>query len=105
VPEEPSLPDVIAERGELLSRLRAVVEAKESENAVLRQEHWPRGSFGAGDTSAKPLKSESSGFLKARGLCQDVEFSELHGLRPSVFLLSRMTRQPSPARPMAQRSL
>jgi hypothetical protein len=38
VPEEPGLPDVIAEQGELLSRLRAVVEAKDAENAVLRQE-------------------------------------------------------------------
>ena len=38
MPEEPGLPDVIAEQGELLSRLRAVVEAKDAENAVLRQE-------------------------------------------------------------------
>ena len=38
MPEEPGLPDVIAGQGELLSRLRAVVEAKDAENAVLRQE-------------------------------------------------------------------
>lgn len=38
VPEEPGLPDVIAEQGGLLFRLRAVVEAKDAENAVLRQE-------------------------------------------------------------------
>ena len=38
MPEEPGLPDVIAEQGGLLSRLRAVVEAKDAENAVLRQE-------------------------------------------------------------------
>jgi transposase IS66 family protein len=37
VPEEPG-PDVIAEQRELLSRLRAVVEAKDAENAVLRRE-------------------------------------------------------------------
>jgi transposase len=38
VPEEPGLADVIAEQRELLSRLRAVVEAKDAENAVLRAE-------------------------------------------------------------------
>jgi transposase len=38
VPEEPGLGDVIAEQRELLSRLRAVVEAKDAENAVLRAE-------------------------------------------------------------------
>ena len=38
VPEEPGLADVIAEQGELLSRLRAVVEAKDAENQVLRAE-------------------------------------------------------------------
>jgi len=38
VPEEPGLPDVIAQQRELLSRLRAVVEARDAENAVLRQE-------------------------------------------------------------------
>ena len=38
MPEEPGLPDVIAQQRELLSRLRAVVEAKDAENAVLRQE-------------------------------------------------------------------
>jgi hypothetical protein len=38
VPEEPGLPDVIAQQRELLSRLRAVVEAKDAETAVLRQE-------------------------------------------------------------------
>lgn len=37
VPEEPCPPGEIAGR-ELLSRLRAVVEAKEAENAVLRAE-------------------------------------------------------------------
>ena len=37
VPEEPG-PDVIAGQRELLSRLRAVVEAKDAENAVLRRE-------------------------------------------------------------------
>jgi hypothetical protein len=37
VPEEPG-PDVIAGQGELLSRLRAVVEAKDAENAVLQRE-------------------------------------------------------------------
>jgi len=31
VPEEPGLADVIAEQGELLARLRAVVEAKDAE--------------------------------------------------------------------------
>ncbi len=36
VPEEPGLADVLAEQGELLSRLRAVVEAKDAENQVLR---------------------------------------------------------------------
>jgi hypothetical protein len=36
VPEEPGLADVIAEQGELLARLRAVVEAKDAENQVLR---------------------------------------------------------------------
>jgi hypothetical protein len=38
VPEETGLADVIAEQQELLSRLRAVVEAKDAENAVLRRE-------------------------------------------------------------------
>ncbi len=38
VPEEPGLADVIAGQRELLSRLRAVVEAKDAENAVLRAE-------------------------------------------------------------------
>jgi transposase len=38
VPEEPVLAEVIAEQRELLSRLRAVVEAKDTENAALRQE-------------------------------------------------------------------
>lgn len=38
MPEEPGLADVIAEQQELLSRLRAVVEAKDAENAVLRRE-------------------------------------------------------------------
>jgi hypothetical protein len=37
VPEEPG-PDVIAEQRELLSRLRAVVEAKDAENVALRAE-------------------------------------------------------------------
>jgi transposase len=36
VPEEPGPADVIAEQRELLSRLRAVVEAKDADNAVLR---------------------------------------------------------------------
>ena len=35
--EGPGLPDVIAQQRELLSRLRAVVAAKDAENAVLRQ--------------------------------------------------------------------
>ena len=38
VPEEPGLADVIAEQRELPSRLRAVVEAKDAENAMLRRE-------------------------------------------------------------------
>ncbi len=38
VPEEPGLADVIAGQRELLSRLRAVVEAKDAENAALRAE-------------------------------------------------------------------
>jgi transposase len=38
VPEEPGLADVVAEQRELLVRLRAVVEAKDAEVAVLRQE-------------------------------------------------------------------
>ena len=38
VPEEPGLAEVVAEQRELLSRLRAVVEAKDAEVAVLRQE-------------------------------------------------------------------
>jgi hypothetical protein len=38
VPEKPGASDQIAGRGELLSRLRAVVEAKDAENAVLRAE-------------------------------------------------------------------
>jgi transposase len=38
VPEEPGLADVIAEQRELLSRLGAVVEAKDAENQVLRAE-------------------------------------------------------------------
>jgi hypothetical protein len=36
LPEESGPADVIAEQRELLSRLRAVVEAKDAENAVLR---------------------------------------------------------------------
>ena len=36
MPEEPGSADVIAEQRELLSRLRAVAEAKDAENAVLR---------------------------------------------------------------------
>ena len=36
--EEPGLAGVVAEQRELLSRLRAVVEAKDAENAVLRRE-------------------------------------------------------------------
>ena len=38
MPEEPGLADVIGEQRELLSRLRAVVEAKDAENQVLRAE-------------------------------------------------------------------
>ena len=38
MPEEPGLADAIAEQRELLARLRAVVEAKDAENAVLRRE-------------------------------------------------------------------
>ncbi len=38
MPEEPGLADVIAEQRELLSRLRAVVEATDAENQVLRAE-------------------------------------------------------------------
>ena len=38
MPEEAGLADVIAEQRELLSRLRAVVEAKDAENQVLRAE-------------------------------------------------------------------
>jgi hypothetical protein len=38
VPEEPGPSDEIAAQHELLSRLRAVVEAKNAENAVLRRE-------------------------------------------------------------------
>jgi hypothetical protein len=38
VPEEQGLADVIAEQRELLSRLRAVVEARDAENQVLRAE-------------------------------------------------------------------
>ena len=38
MPEEPGLADVIAEQRELLAGLRAVVEAKDAENAVLRAE-------------------------------------------------------------------
>ena len=37
VPEEPGLAYVTAEQRDLQSRLRAVVEAKDAENAVLRQ--------------------------------------------------------------------
>jgi len=36
VPGEPGLPDVIAQQRELLSRLRAVVEARDDGNAALR---------------------------------------------------------------------
>jgi len=36
VPEEPGPADVIAEQRQLLSRLRAGVEAKDADNAVLR---------------------------------------------------------------------
>jgi hypothetical protein len=38
VPEEPGPPGEVAGQRELLSRLRAVVEAKNAENAVLRRE-------------------------------------------------------------------
>jgi hypothetical protein len=38
VPEESDLPDEVAGQRELLSRLRAVVEAKDAENAVQRAE-------------------------------------------------------------------
>ena len=38
VPEEPGPPVGVAGQRELLSRLRAVVEAKDAENAVLRAE-------------------------------------------------------------------
>ena len=38
MPEEPGLADVIAQQRELLSRLRAVVGAKDAENAALRAE-------------------------------------------------------------------
>jgi transposase len=38
VPEEPGLADVIAEQHELLSRMQAVVEAKDAENVALRVE-------------------------------------------------------------------
>ena len=38
MPEEPGPPGVVAGQRELLSRLRAVAEAKEAENAVLRAE-------------------------------------------------------------------
>ena len=38
MPEEPGPPDETAGQRELLSRLRAVVEAKDAENAVLRRE-------------------------------------------------------------------
>jgi hypothetical protein len=38
VPEEPGLAGVIAEQRELLSRLRAVAETKDTENAGLHQE-------------------------------------------------------------------
>ena len=38
MPEEPGPPAEIAGQRELLSRLRAVVEAKDAENAVLRAE-------------------------------------------------------------------
>jgi hypothetical protein len=38
VPEEPGPPGEIAGQREVLSRLRAVVEAKDAENAVLRAE-------------------------------------------------------------------
>ena len=38
VPDEPGPSDEIAGQRELLSRLRAVVEAKDAENAVLRRE-------------------------------------------------------------------
>ena len=38
MPEEPGLADVITGQRELLSRLRAVVEAKDAENAALRAE-------------------------------------------------------------------
>jgi hypothetical protein len=38
VPEEPGLADVIAQQRELLSRMRAVVETKDAENAALRAE-------------------------------------------------------------------
>ena len=38
VSEEPGLADVITQQRELLSRMRAVVEAKDAENAALRAE-------------------------------------------------------------------
>ena len=38
MPEEPGLAEVIAQQRELLSRMRAVVEAKDAENAALRAE-------------------------------------------------------------------
>jgi hypothetical protein len=38
VPEEPGPADVIGEQRELLSRLRAVAETKDAENAMLRRE-------------------------------------------------------------------
>ena len=38
MPEEPVPPDEIAGQRELLSRLRAAVEAKDAENALLRRE-------------------------------------------------------------------
>ena len=42
--EEPGPSDVTAGQRELLSRLRAVVEAKDAENAVLRRELDASGS-------------------------------------------------------------
>ena len=38
MPDEPGQADAVAGQRELLSRLRAVVEAKDAENAVLRAE-------------------------------------------------------------------
>jgi hypothetical protein len=61
MPEEPGLADVIAEQRELLSRLRAVVEAEDAGNQVLwaepdaareRQRRLERRAGGAGAQAA-----------------------------------------------------